>query len=84
MTQAINYKPYSFLFLLAVSISACRMGKEYQRPELELPKQFTAVSFSDTSSIADIEWKKLFTDTTLQGLIDRGIAYNYDMQLAVK
>jgi len=83
MTQAINCKQYSILFLLAISICACRMGKEYQRPELELPKQFTGVSFSDTSSIADIEWKKFFTDTTLQGLIDRGITYNYDMLLAV-
>src|SRR4029453_5942914 len=25
-----------------------------------------------------------FTDTTLQGLVSRGIAYNYDMQLAIK
>ena len=83
MTQAINCKQYSILFLLVISIGACRMGKEYQRPELELPKQFTGVSFSDTSSIADIEWKKFFTDTTLQGLIERGITYNYDMLLAV-
>jgi NodT family efflux transporter outer membrane factor (OMF) lipoprotein len=60
------------------------MGKEYQRPELELPKQFTAVSYADTSSIADIEWKKFFTDTTLQGLIDRGLKYNHDLLIAVK
>ena len=52
---------WSILFLLVSFISSCKVGKEYQRPELELPKQFNDVSFADTSSIADIEWKKFFT-----------------------
>ena len=68
------YKRQYSIFLLLVFLSACRMGKEYQRPELELPKQFSTVAFADTSSIADIEWKKFFTDTTLQGLIEKGSA----------
>ena len=71
------------LFLLLI-ISSCKVGKEYQRPELELPTQFNTVSFSDTSSIADIEWKKFFTDTTLQGLIEKGIKYNHDLLIAIK
>lgn len=72
------------LLSIAILISSCRVGKEYQRPALELPKQFNTVSFSDTSSIADIEWKKFFTDTTLQGLIEKGITYNHDYLLAIK
>ena len=71
-------------FLLLVFISSCKVGKEYQRPALELPKQFNAVSFSDTSSIADIEWKKFFTNTDLQNLIDKGIKYNHDLLIAIK
>ena len=81
------YKLYKRQFsipLLLIFLSACRMGKEYQRPELELPKQFSTVSFADTSSIADIEWKNFFTDTTLQGLIERGLKYNHDLLIAVK
>ena len=84
MAQKINSKQYSILLLLVIFISACRMGKEYQRPQLELPKSFTAASFADISSIADIEWKKFFTDTSLQSLIDRGITYNQDLLLAVR
>jgi outer membrane protein, multidrug efflux system len=84
MLQKIKFKSYSFLFLLLLFISSCRVGKEYQRPELELPKQFNQVSFSDTSSIADIEWEKFFTDTTLQGLIERGITYNQDLLVMIK
>ncbi len=71
-------------FFLLIFISSCRMSKEYQRPELELPRQFSAVSFSDTSSIADIEWKKFFTNPDLQKLINEGITYNHDLLMAMK
>jgi multidrug efflux system outer membrane protein len=71
-------------FFLVILVSSCKVGKEYQRPELELPKQFNAVSFSDTSSIADIEWKKFFTNTDLLNLIDKGIKYNHDLLVAIK
>jgi outer membrane protein, multidrug efflux system len=85
MLQRINL---SYLMLLPVIfLAACSVSKEYQRPELELPKQFSAgenISFADTSSIADIEWKKFFTDITLQELIEKGLQYNHDMLIAVK
>jgi outer membrane protein TolC len=70
--------------LLIVFFSACRLGKEYQRPQLELPKQFNGLSFSDTSSIADIEWKKFFTNPELQQLIAKGINYNHNLLIALK
>lgn len=84
MTHYIKRKSFFILLLIAVIISSCKMGKEYQRPELELPKQFSTVSFADTSSVADIEWKKFFTDPTLQELITRGITYNHDLLAAIK
>jgi multidrug efflux system outer membrane protein len=70
--------------LLAVVLSACKVGKDYQRPSVQLPKQFGSTAYADTSSIANIEWKNFFTDTTLQNLIDKGIKYNYDLQIAIK
>lgn len=72
------------LFFVGTFIFSCKVGKNYQRPNLELPKQFAGVSFSDTSSIADIEWKRFFTDPELQNLIDKGIKYNQDLLLAMK
>jgi outer membrane protein TolC len=84
MMKKINSKYYSMLFLFVAFISACKTGKEYQRPELELPAQFNAISFSDTSSIADLNWKSFFTDTTLLGLIEKGISYNHDLLMAIK
>lgn len=72
------------LLLLITGSFACSVGKNYQRPNLDTPAQYRNASFSDTSSIADIEWKKFFTDTTLQRLIEDGIKYNYDLQFALK
>jgi len=71
-------------FLFLIFLSSCKVGKQYQRPELELPAQFNTVSFSDTSSIADLNWKSFFSDTTLQGLIEKGIQYNHDLLIAIK
>lgn len=74
----------TFLFFFAAIISSCKVGKEYQRPTVTLPQQFEPVSFADTNSIADIEWKTFFTDTILQNLIDVGINNNHDLMLAIK
>ncbi|MCC8408300.1 efflux transporter outer membrane subunit [Mucilaginibacter sp. UR6-1] len=70
--------------LIALTLNACKAGKNYQRPQVQLPDNFAGVSYADTSSIANIQWKQFFTDTTLQGLIDKGIKYNYNLQIAVK
>ena len=85
MMKKIDRKQYIYIPLsLLLFISSCKVGKEYQRPELELPGQFSTVSFADTSSIADAGWKDFFTDTTLQGLIEKGIKYNHDLLIAIK
>jgi multidrug efflux system outer membrane protein len=65
-------------------IISCNVGKEYQRPTVDLPEQFNAVPFADTNSIADIEWKNFFTNTELQALIDTGLKYNHDLLIAMK
>src|SRR6266487_799384 len=72
-----------FIALFIVVLTACTVGKNYQRPELELPQQFGNTAPSDTS-IAGMEWKKFFTDTTLQRLIEHALAGNFDLQIAMK
>jgi outer membrane protein, multidrug efflux system len=72
------------LFLITVIlISACSVGKKYQRPTVQLPQQFGNTSSSD-SGIAVIEWRNFFKDTTLISLIDSALKNSYDLQLAVK
>jgi outer membrane protein, multidrug efflux system len=80
-----SIKRYHIIIVLAATFAvSCNVSKEYQRPEVELPKQFTATPFSDTSSIADIGWKEFFTDKNLQTLIESGISNNHDLLIAAK
>jgi NodT family efflux transporter outer membrane factor (OMF) lipoprotein len=72
------------MLILVLLISSCKVGKQYQRPDVELPKQFNEVSYADTSSIADIEWRQFFTDPALLDLIQKGLDYNHDLLAAIK
>jgi outer membrane protein, multidrug efflux system len=64
-------------------LSSCRVTKPYVQPELNVPAQFRGESTPDTGSIAEKQWKEIFTDATLRMLIDSGIQNNYDMLLAI-
>ncbi|GAA4304652.1 efflux transporter outer membrane subunit [Compostibacter hankyongensis] len=73
--------------VLGLTLFSCRVGRDYRRPELQLPDHYRhapVTTYGDTAGIAALEWRKFFTDTTLQGLIAKGIRYNYDLQLAVE
>ncbi|KAA0992808.1 efflux transporter outer membrane subunit [Dyadobacter aurulentus] len=84
MKYILSFKKLAVFLLLAAVIASCKVSKDYQRPEVALPEQFREVTTADTATIADLSWKTFFPDTTLQRLIERGITYNYDLQLAVK
>jgi NodT family efflux transporter outer membrane factor (OMF) lipoprotein len=81
-----KYIGLSFIsFFIVVGLAACRVGRDYKRPALVLPDQFAGAGTAPSdSSVAGLEWKKFFTDATLQDLISRALAGNYDMQLALK
>ncbi|MDB5126020.1 MAG: transporter [Mucilaginibacter sp.] len=71
--------------MLLLALSACKVSKDIETPKPALPVAFrNAATASDTTSIADIQWKNFFTEATLQKLIDSAIVNNYDMQIAVK
>ncbi len=76
-------KKYHLSIVLFILITACSVGKKYQRPTVQLPQQFGNVAQTD-SSVASLEWNKFFKDTTLISLIDSALNNSYDLQLAVK
>jgi NodT family efflux transporter outer membrane factor (OMF) lipoprotein len=73
------------LLLMAVLILAsCKVTKTYKRPDgLTDNKLYRDVITDDTSTIADIPWKKMFSDTLLQHLIQEGIDKNLDLKIAM-
>jgi multidrug efflux system outer membrane protein len=76
------------VFLCAVGLifltGACRVGKNYTRPALDLPVQYRDAAGTDTVSIASQPWRTFFTDSTLRQIIDSAIAKNFDLQIAIK
>lgn len=69
---------------LLAGLGSCQIYRTYQRPELpEIDSLFRQpVQGADTTSLADLTWRELFTDSRLQRLIDSGIMNNSDLQIA--
>lgn len=64
--------------------ASCATYKKYERPESLLCDSIFGADYqtSDTSSIASLGWKELFTDQHLQTLIDSAIVRNTDLRTA--
>lgn len=72
-----------FILLAGAILTSCKVGKEYSRPDLNLPAGIEAGVLADTASVSELKWWDLYTDTVLQGLIRKALVYNKDMQMAV-
>lgn len=72
-----------FLIMIVV-LAACKVSKDIEKPSAALPTNFRNAAPQDKSSVADLKWQQFFADTSLQKLIEKAIAKNYDMQLAIK
>lgn len=70
--------------LLTFSLCGCGIYNKYQRPEVETDGLFGEMTENvDTlSSLADLKWQELFTDTVLQNLITRALDVNTDLNVA--
>ena len=77
-------KKLIIIIAVAVTVSSCGIYKKYERPaEMVTDSLFGArYQTADTSSIADLEWKELFTDPFLQDLIDSALVRNTDLKTA--
>ena len=69
--------------MASVIFHACRMGKDYQRPELNLPETYRDQGLAaDSAGIGSIHWKDFFRDSLLRNIIDTALVYNHDMRKA--
>lgn len=86
-------KKTKYIFLLMCSMltmSSCHIYKSYKRPDSIQAKGLyrsttsdTDTLTSDTTSIANWDWKQLISDKKLQTLIEEGLSNNINMQAAV-
>ncbi|GGI28335.1 efflux transporter outer membrane subunit [Pedobacter mendelii] len=66
-----------------LTLSAC-VTKKYERPQLTSDGLYRDNNTTDTTTIANLQWKSLFSDTTLQSLIQQGINQNLDLKQAIE
>src|SRR5271169_5126149 len=77
----------SAAILLALSLSACKVGPNYKRPATTVPDQYRGLA-PDASQqppsqpIADAPWASVYQDEVLQGLIKEALTNNYDIRSA--
>lgn len=72
----------SLLLAGVLLLGSCKIGHKYVRPELNLPETIVS-THTDSTTIADIDWWTMYTDTTLRKLINKALEYNKDLEIAV-
>ena len=78
-----------FLAPLALLLSSCAIGPNYQRPQIAVPTQFrgtqpTAPADKPAASIADVSAFDLFHDPALTSLLKTALAQNNDIHIAAE
>ena len=70
--------------LTAAMLSACALGPDYTRPEIDAPIAYVPGTSPDgPGSAADLGWWELYRDPALEHLIREAIAHNLDLRMAV-
>lgn len=67
-----------------VTLSGCHIYRAYERPDIAVSDSLYRQSAptTDTTSLASLSWKELFTDPQLQQLIEMGLNNNTDLNIA--
>ena len=77
-------RKFSVAALIALVLSACAVGPDYEQPESEVPAEFVRAD-SETYTNAEMEadfWRRL-EDPMLTQLVDDALAANHDLRIAL-
>lgn len=79
-----RYHKYHFVIGFAIlTLTAC-VTKKYERPAVNSNDLYRDNTTTDSTTIANLPWKNLFNDATLQTLIQQGINENLDLKQAIE
>jgi outer membrane protein, multidrug efflux system len=67
--------------LLAVPLSACMVGPDYRRPEVEVPAAWR-LGETEADILSNIAWWDQFEDPALSDLVRTALANNKDLKIA--
>ncbi|AZB32750.1 MULTISPECIES: efflux transporter outer membrane subunit [Chryseobacterium] len=87
MKSLINIiKGITFSAIMLGAITSCMARKEYERPKNVVDEKLfrTDMLPSDSTSVANVSWKEIFTDPILQGHISKALDNNLDIRIALQ
>jgi multidrug efflux system outer membrane protein len=73
------------IIILAFLPVGCLVGPKYKKPEIQntVGYQNGAVNQDTLASVVNVKWFDLFNDDVLKELINKGLANNYDLKMAM-
>lgn len=75
-----------YLVLLGVIVcllgSSCSGVRNLTKPQTDVPQRFTPDLDNDSTSLAEMDWWKFYTDSTLCSFISRALENNHDLLTA--
>ncbi|MDP3852878.1 efflux transporter outer membrane subunit [Phenylobacterium sp.] len=71
------------VLLAATAVSACTMAPRYERPALPVAQAWPEAATAQGPSAAELDWRQVFQDPGLQGVIDLALKENRDLRVAV-
>ncbi|KMQ59848.1 membrane protein [Chryseobacterium sp. BLS98] len=79
-------KGITFSVAILGAVTSCMARKEYERPKNVVDEKLfrTDMLPSDSTTIANISWKEIFTDPILQKHISKALDNNLDIRIALQ
>src|SRR4030081_248110 len=81
MLNAASVRNGAVALLLAVPLSACMVGPDYLRPEVDVPPAWR-LGATEAGEISNIAWWDQFQDPVLSNLVRTALANNKDLEIA--
>ncbi|MBR6032952.1 MAG: TolC family protein [Bacteroidaceae bacterium] len=83
MKQIMKRISLFHFFIFSLLLSSCTLYKNYERPDgIITDGIYGDMQTAGDNSLGDLGWRDLFTDPTLQALIERGLKQNSNMKNA--
>jgi multidrug efflux system outer membrane protein len=80
-----KFKKVVVILILAILPVGCLVGPKYKKSEVQNSEAFRngPTSVDTLATVVNVKWFDLFNDDVLKGLINKGLANNYDMRIAM-
>lgn len=80
-----KFKIVIVILILAILPVGCLVGPKYKKPEDQNAANYRngTANLDTLASVVNVKWFDLFNDDVLKGLINKGLANNFDMKIAM-